>query len=141
MKKKLTVGVFLILAVVLVASIVGVGGADAAKPHFVTATVTYMPTGGDNGNVTIRAAWEKYGPSEVFWWLGEAPKGMTGPHTRVDSGYTDLGGRTASYNDVVTVKPNLPCDKNYKAYIWLIAKNGRTIKGTYAADLLDVACP
>ena len=62
MKKKLTVGVFLALAVVLVASIVGVGVADAGKPvRTVTADIDYIDNGNDTHNVTLTMSWDNWG--------------------------------------------------------------------------------
>ena len=139
MKKKLTVGVFLTLAVVLVASVVAVGGADAARPHLIVANVNYLSNGDNTGNVTLTVSWEKYGAWSYVWLLGNKTPGALGSYDRLGGATILLNERTTSGSEVVYDESDLPCGQEYWARFYLRGKNERPIHG--ADDIMAVIAP
>ena len=128
MKKKLTVGIFLALVVVLVASIVVVDGADAARPHSATANLTYTSNEDGTGNLTFTVSWEKYGAWGYSWLVGNTTDTSI-PYTTI-RGDISLNERTTFGNELVYDQSNLPCGQIYFSRFYLRGKNDRPIKQT-----------
>jgi hypothetical protein len=141
MKKKLTVGVFLVLAAVLVASIVGVRVADAARPHSITADLDYISNGDGTGNLTLTVSWEKYGAWGYRWMLGNYTPGAGSPD--IFANYKiPLNERTTFDSIVVYDESDLPCGRNYWTRFFLYGKNDRPIKhADRIARLTTDDCP
>jgi hypothetical protein len=144
MKKKLTIGVFLALAVVLVASIVGVGVADAGKPvGSVNATITATPDG-ITGNCTLSAniAWDNYGTwSFDYWWSVDKGSGFEPLYGARD--HMDL--KRHIDGDKVKFLPTdkfRECGNVYKFEVQLLKKNGNPVRGdSYASNVETCTCP
>jgi hypothetical protein len=143
MKKKLTIGVFLALAVVLVASIVGVGVADAGKPDRIITDVTYISNENGTGNVTFTVSWEKKSAWGFEWFFGNITTGETGSWTRIDSGGGPFPeGRTSSDYKVLVAQSNLPCGQDYYGSVHLHKKNGEIMQwGSDSITETAESCP
>jgi len=143
MKKKLTVGVFLALVVVLVASIVVVGDADAAKPlRTVNATITATPDG-DTGNCTISVSyeWENIGAWQVDYWFSvDDGSGFEKIYKSRDR--MDLKRHSSGIKGKILPDSKFrQCDYDYRVEVQLLKKNSNPVRGAYAVDETRCTCP
>jgi hypothetical protein len=145
MKKKLTIGVFLALAVVLVASIVGVSVADAAKPvRFVTATINATPDPEEIGNcsVSVNVVWENYGAwwIDLKWYKDLDSNPVDAVIPRIDPALKRIADgeyhRILGWNDVVAT----PCQTTYKVEVQLLKRNRSPIPGANASHVVICTC-
>jgi hypothetical protein len=142
MKKKLTIGIFLALAVVLVASIVGVGVADAGKPvRTVTAYIDYIGNGDGAGNVTLTVSWDNYGAWGIQWRLDRQPEVGFPPIETIATNTTWFeSGRTTSGSETLITIPNQPCPYDYFANVYLVRKSGKHISWASGFDRVTANC-
>ena len=145
MKKKLTVGVFLILAVVLVASIVVVGDADAAKPvRTMTVNMSTIPDGTGNCTLIAEAPFEGYRALgyDVRWYELDGPfKYQVGREiSYFVSGATRSGTLELVCVDYKGDVAPQPCGPTYEVYVELIRKNGKPIRNAWARDFEICEC-
>ena len=143
MKKKLTIGVFLALAVVLVASIVGVGIADAAKPpQLIGANVTYVSNDNGTCNVSVYLGWENYSAKGCTLKL-QRQDGIGGLNIETiveDIIWFESGNNRSGELLLVTV-PNEPCGWDYFTNVRLIKKNGNQIPMASTFMRVTADCP
>ena len=138
MKKKLTIGVFLALAVVLVASIVGVGVADAVKPiRTVTADIT-ATTYETECNLSANIVWENYGAWEydVWWYKDSATEYFYSTRAHLMERIID-----GDYTTYVPESKDTPCTSDYRVEIQLNRKGGKHIRGAFnSSDVETCNC-
>jgi len=145
MKKKLTVGVFLALAVVLVASIVGVGNADAARPRqLIGANVTYVSNENGTCNVSVSVGWENFSAKGYRLLLNkQEEEGISVPIVNIASetvGFGPGNNKSGELELLVTV-PDQPCQWDYFVNFWLIKKNGTQVPRAHTFMRITADCP
>jgi len=146
MKKKLTVGVFLALAVVLVASIVGVGGADAGKPsREIDIRLLTVGKVADSGYITFDYGWDGWGAWGARVRIHQFVTN-TGAHEGIilDSLLPRVPKRTTSFAGAAAISDSaIECGHDYRAQIWLIKKNGSDVRdaSTISGGRITYECP
>ena len=134
MKKKFTVGVFLALAVVLVASIVGVGAADAAKPD---RKVDLTTAGVTEFDINYTYYWQDWGARGVEVTLYKYD-GAT--YVRTVSSITEMfESRRTDGTKPAQVIAHEGCGYDYILQVCLLKKNGSRMRG--ACDGVRVTPP
>jgi hypothetical protein len=131
MKKKQTVGVFLILAVALVASIVTVDGADAAPPYRNVDVEVYWASNGDGTyNLTPTVSWSGVGVWKCeLEWYKRFPGQAASPIEADGEGMYIFDHRTPDYT--FTQLPTITvdgCGYKYGLFATVMGKNGKPLK-------------